>query len=363
MGLMKELNDLNAIYLKMHEQEVSEDQDKGYVVTAADKKGNTPAWQGYKAGKKNVKTGKPLYRAADHLKKEEAEVEVDESVVKGTSTNAAGEKIPWKVTTSGGKSTVSDKYGKRDVTAKVRQPKKVAAPKGSKMKEEVEVDESIGSAIDKGLSAGADVAKVAGKAAVGGVKVASKVVKKTAGAAGRVVGTAVGAVKSAKKGYKGGAAADEEVKIDAIDHYLNELKKTTLASYAKKATTDLANRSFDHGESEKRMYEPDKEDEKEEKKQASRKKSIDRAIDKLAKEEFEVTPEFLKLIESGLFSDEELIKMIEGYQRDPEQSKKDRHHSKQPDPSKVGFTGIGNMSIDDIMKMNAKIKAKAAKKK
>ena len=29
----------------------------------------------------------------------------------------------------------------------------------------------------------------------------------------------------------------------------------------------------------------------------------------------------------------------EGYQRDPEQSKKDRTHSKQPDPSKDGFTG------------------------
>ena len=27
--------------------------------------------QGYKAGKKNVKTGKPLYKAADHLKEEE----------------------------------------------------------------------------------------------------------------------------------------------------------------------------------------------------------------------------------------------------------------------------------------------------
>ena len=213
MGLMKELNDLNAIYLKMHEQQVSEDQDKGYVVTRADKKGNTPAWQGYKAGKKNVKTGKPLYRAADHLKNEEAEVEVDEGYGKI--------KTPEKL------------------VAKVRQPKKGAAPKGSKMREEVEVDESIGSAIDKGLSAGADVAKVAGKAAVGGVKVASKVAKKTAGAAGRVAGTVIGVAKSAKKGFKGGAAADEEVKIDAMDHYLNELKKVTLASYAKKATKSV----------------------------------------------------------------------------------------------------------------------------
>ena len=48
----------------------------------------------------------------------------------------------------------------------------------------------------------------------------------------------------------------------------------------------------------------------------------------------------------------------EGYQRDPELSKKDRTHSKQPDPSKDGFTGIGNMSIKDIMKMNAKMKKK-----
>ena len=167
MGLMKELNDLNNIYHRMHEQEVSEDQTKGYVVTAADKKANTPAWQGYKKGVKSKVTGKPLYRAADHLK-------------------------------------------------------------------------------------------------------------------------------------------DEVEDNSPVDHYLDELKKTTLASYAKKATTDLANRSFDHGESEKRMYEPDKEDEKEEKKQATRKKGIDRAIDKLAKEDIEIVT---KLVESGKFSDAEIAKI------------------------------------------------------
>ena len=41
-----------------------------YTVTNADKKGNTKAWQNYKANKKNVKTGKPLYKAADHVKEE-----------------------------------------------------------------------------------------------------------------------------------------------------------------------------------------------------------------------------------------------------------------------------------------------------
>ena len=46
---------------------------EAYTVTNADKKANTPAWKGYKAGKKNVKTGEPLYKAADHVKKEELE--------------------------------------------------------------------------------------------------------------------------------------------------------------------------------------------------------------------------------------------------------------------------------------------------
>jgi hypothetical protein len=41
---------------------------EAYTVTNADKKGNTPAYQGYKAGKKNVKTGEPMYKAAPHMK-------------------------------------------------------------------------------------------------------------------------------------------------------------------------------------------------------------------------------------------------------------------------------------------------------
>ena len=75
MGLMKELNDLNSIYQNMY----SEDENKGYVVTAADKKGNTPAWQGYKSGKKK-KDGKPMYRAADHLKNESVGTAVDKTL-------------------------------------------------------------------------------------------------------------------------------------------------------------------------------------------------------------------------------------------------------------------------------------------
>ena len=42
--------------------------EKQYTLTNADKKGNTPAWQN--RDKKNVKTGEPLYKKADHMKKE-----------------------------------------------------------------------------------------------------------------------------------------------------------------------------------------------------------------------------------------------------------------------------------------------------
>ena len=64
---MKELAELNAIYQKMSTPDV----DEAMIVTNADKKGNTPAYQGYKAGKKNVKTGEPLYKKADHMKEAE----------------------------------------------------------------------------------------------------------------------------------------------------------------------------------------------------------------------------------------------------------------------------------------------------
>jgi len=60
----KDLKNLKESYSKISE---------AYMVTAADKTANTKAYQNYKAGKKNVKTGEPMYKAADHLKKEELE--------------------------------------------------------------------------------------------------------------------------------------------------------------------------------------------------------------------------------------------------------------------------------------------------
>ena len=40
------------------------------IVTNADKKGNTPAYQNYKKGMKSKTTGKPMYKAADHMKED-----------------------------------------------------------------------------------------------------------------------------------------------------------------------------------------------------------------------------------------------------------------------------------------------------
>ena len=50
---------------EVHEHQLNE----AMLLTRADKVGNTPAWQN--RDKKNVKTGEPIYKKADHLKKED----------------------------------------------------------------------------------------------------------------------------------------------------------------------------------------------------------------------------------------------------------------------------------------------------
>ena len=73
---MKELAELNAIYQKMSTPDV----DEAMIVTNADKKANTPAYQNYKKGMKSKVTGKPMYKAADHMKEEEV---IDEKMNAG----------------------------------------------------------------------------------------------------------------------------------------------------------------------------------------------------------------------------------------------------------------------------------------
>ena len=60
----------SAIKKAMAKEEV-EEVEEAMVVTNADKKGNTPAYQNFKKGMKSKTTGKPMYKAADHMKEEE----------------------------------------------------------------------------------------------------------------------------------------------------------------------------------------------------------------------------------------------------------------------------------------------------
>ena len=170
---MKELSELNAIYQKMSTPDV----DEAMIVTNADKKGNTPAYQGYKAGKKD-KDGKPMYKAADHMKE------------------------------------------------------------SKKAKKDYDGDGKVES----------------GKEEYFGSK--DKAIKKAMG--------------------------KEETEYNYVNSYLSELSKKTMGSYIKKASVDATNRSFDHGESEKRQYEPDKETDREEKKIAKRVIGIGTAAKKMS---------------------------------------------------------------------------------
>ena len=67
MSSVNEIRDLNKIYMEAvygGGKKKEEPKDTRHVVTRADKVGNTPAYQKFKAGDKN-------YKAADHLKEDE----------------------------------------------------------------------------------------------------------------------------------------------------------------------------------------------------------------------------------------------------------------------------------------------------
>ena len=59
-----------------------------YVVHTADKKGNTPAWQGYVEGKINEVTGEPLYVAGDDLQEKDTRTQITAADIKLNSKAA-----------------------------------------------------------------------------------------------------------------------------------------------------------------------------------------------------------------------------------------------------------------------------------
>ena len=66
-GHAETLEEANYVMMQMTSEHLK-DIVEAYVVTLADKKGNTKAYQNYKAGMKSKIDGKPLYVPAPHLK-------------------------------------------------------------------------------------------------------------------------------------------------------------------------------------------------------------------------------------------------------------------------------------------------------
>ena len=220
-----QLNDLSKTYLEAvyGGAKKEEPKDTRLVVTAADKKANTKAYQNYKAGNK-------AYKAADHLKDDYEFARHKASIIsRGGRLEDAVESWNQKLAYREAMQKVNEK---KEVNIKDTYKTVAAVMQGG-------VDESVGSAVDKALGAVGDTAKVAGKAAAGTVKVASKVAKGTAKAAGRAVGTAVGVAKAAKKGFQSGSDANESYEVG--EGYGKKKKKHDCASKVKHEEFGIGN--------------------------------------------------------------------------------------------------------------------------
>ena len=148
MSLLKDLQGLNAAYAEMQQKEA-------YTVTAADKKGNTPAYQGLKAGKKNVKTGEPMYKAADHLKKEDRESKLWDEVAKMLTELHELRGVQYKVVPLNEKKAAKDYDGDGKIESGKDEyfgskDKAIKKAMGKKVKEEEEVSDETKKLIESG---------------------------------------------------------------------------------------------------------------------------------------------------------------------------------------------------------------------
>ena len=248
MGLFNnDMTGLAAAYASMN--------DGKYLLTNADKVGNTPAWQNrYRV---NESTGEMLYEMADHLKEayeQELIAQLDETLAELARLDEG--KMP-----AGLQAYIDKKKG------------------GKKDKEE--------NGDDNGKSSKGSKPDFLDLDKDGDKKEPMK--------------------KAAKE-------KKEETEYNYVNGYLDELKKTTMGSYIAKASKDLADRRFDQGDSEKRKYDPDESDEKEDKKLDKREQGIARAAKKITKEELINSGVFTEEEITKFI----WVEFDEGYQRNPE---------------------------------------------
>ena len=239
-GTAKQLKDLSKIYMEAvyGGKKKEEKKDTRLTVTNADKTANTPAWQKYKAGS-------TAYKAADHVKEgkdesPEAEEEKDkEDDDLAGSPNKKGKKAKrWWDDDGDGKG-----YEKGEVDGKF--PDKDGSKK-KKVKEEVEVDESVGSAIDKTLGAAGEIADTA--------------IKLPAKAVGYVKGLKKGLKKAAKKGEdkaKGDASPTNEETILEKQKDTPDQVAAVIDMYRSKKGTDEATKDSEEGKTKAAKKERD----------------------------------------------------------------------------------------------------------
>ena len=196
----------------------------------------------YQVRVKDKKTGKSYTRYADRAKISELRKNPNIESVEMT-----GYGKPYEGEKNKGEQTASVKSGKgladKDYDGDGKKETPTAEYKGSKDKaiKKALQKESLGSAIDKGLSSAADTARVAGKAAKGSVKVASKVAKGTADAAATVAGTPIGVAKSVKKGWQKGTQAESVG--SAVDKAVGAVGDTaTVAGKAAKGSVKVGSK-------------------------------------------------------------------------------------------------------------------------
>jgi len=294
MGLFNDdMTGLAAAYASMN--------DGKYLLTNADKVGNTPAWQNrYKV---NESTGEMLYEMADHLK----EAYEEELIAKIDATLEELRRLDEGKIPAGLQAYLDKKKGK----------------KGNGDKKEEENGNGNGS---KGSKPDfLDLDKDGDKKEP---------------------------MKKAAKEKK----MKEDVEDNYVNAYLDELKKTTMGSYIAKASKDLADRRFDQGDSEKRKYDPDEADEKEDKKLDKREQGIARAAKKITKENVDA------LVNSGFFTEEEIASIIwsdfeENYRamrnpekyKDPDESDKPYHKRSKEARMRDPERGINSPAFKKFM--------------
>ena len=146
-----QLNDISKVYMEaVYGGSKKENKDTRLVVTNADKKANTKAYQNYKAGNK-------AYKAADHLKNEE--IQVEGALVKAAQ---GAEKVGGAIV-KGGKAVVKG----------VRRANR-AIDKADRAVTKATMNRVVKPVAKAAGKAAVGTAKAAGRAVVGGVKGAVK---------------------------------------------------------------------------------------------------------------------------------------------------------------------------------------------